>query len=292
MPSDLNLKKSWNPQLLKNREKVWQRECELIEQFKKAQNYHSRIQDVYETNELLSLVDNKDDESEESTASKSTNWMYQSSSTQQEYNDSVNNDVLLGKRKLSEVVTDDKPGHKSSRIEDILNHGLDKKSHDGKDDTGNESAAEKRSKRQQLLKSDPLYAIKMQEIKHQEMLQKKNKITKHIKESNKKNDLPKDSHEGHRGRDKDHQSGTHRGSRRNRRGSQSDESRDVRRASNDDSRDSRYNRRSNYRDNQKDNGDNKDRDRNDKKQDTRNKYHDRLRDYDPECKKQNYRDRN
>ena len=43
MAGDLNLKKSWNPQLVKNKQKVWQQEQEKLDEFKKIKELNQEF---------------------------------------------------------------------------------------------------------------------------------------------------------------------------------------------------------------------------------------------------------
>ncbi|GMF02240.1 unnamed protein product [[Candida] boidinii] len=58
MPSDLNLKKSWNPKLLKNQEKVWKREQDALNEFKKIKQRQIEINQQREKLDLINLTRN------------------------------------------------------------------------------------------------------------------------------------------------------------------------------------------------------------------------------------------
>ncbi|OWB83473.1 hypothetical protein B5S33_g2103 [[Candida] boidinii] len=58
MPSDLNLKKSWNPKLLKNQEKVWKREQDALNEFKKIKQRQIEISQQREKLDLINLTRN------------------------------------------------------------------------------------------------------------------------------------------------------------------------------------------------------------------------------------------
>ena len=86
---DLNLLKSWNPKLMKNRKKVWETEQELLKEEQKFKERQKELEKEYEENELIN--------GNNSTKKKSgLEWMYDD-----KYNkDEENQDYLLGKKKL------------------------------------------------------------------------------------------------------------------------------------------------------------------------------------------------
>lgn len=94
-PGDLNLKKSWNPALMKNQQKVWEAESSVLEERKRIQERQLEIRKEKELNELLHLQGRD--------PTKRLDWMYiqpkkESSerSNQEEY--------LLGKKRLDASV--------------------------------------------------------------------------------------------------------------------------------------------------------------------------------------------
>lgn len=88
---DLNLLKSWNPKLVKNRKKVWEREQELLQEDEQLKRRQREIELEQEEKELLNGRDS-------STKSKNgMEWMYQDDPTEKE-------DYLLGKKKLDTTV--------------------------------------------------------------------------------------------------------------------------------------------------------------------------------------------
>lgn len=88
---DLNLLKSWNPKLVKNRKKVWEKEQRLLEEDEKIRKRQLEIAKEKEEEELLAGRD--------STKGRKTGleWMYQDDPTAKE-------DYLLGKKKLDTTV--------------------------------------------------------------------------------------------------------------------------------------------------------------------------------------------
>lgn len=55
MPGDLNLKKSWNPALVKNQNKLWQQEQKSLEEYKKIKEREKELEKEQEDKKLLSL---------------------------------------------------------------------------------------------------------------------------------------------------------------------------------------------------------------------------------------------
>lgn len=85
---DLNLLKSWNPKLVRNREKVWVREQELL---REAETARQRQREIERERELDGLL-----ESSGTHKQSSLSWMYDTPD--------VNEDYLLGKKKLDTKV--------------------------------------------------------------------------------------------------------------------------------------------------------------------------------------------
>lgn len=198
-PTDLNLKKSWNPKLLKNREKVWQREREIYDQYKKAQQHNSKLNELHEKNELLALA-NKD-QNKEITKNKKTGWMYQNPNTTNDGSTSkLDDDVLLGKRRLNDAIstTDNNSNNmKTSRLDKILK--IDESQGNSKPNVNSETS-------NTLSKSDPLYAIKLQQIKRKEMIEKQKKINKYQTraEDKQRSGIHRDRDDHHHRKSKEH----------------------------------------------------------------------------------------
>ncbi|KAL3233882.1 Pre-mRNA-splicing factor CWC25 [Nakaseomyces bracarensis] len=91
---DLNLLKSWNPKLVKNRKKVWEREQELLNEDEQLKRRQREIEQEQEEKELLSGRDSK---SNTNPKKKGMEWMYQDDPYEKE-------DYLLGKKKLDSTV--------------------------------------------------------------------------------------------------------------------------------------------------------------------------------------------
>lgn len=81
MAGDLNLKKSWNPQLVKNQQKVWQQEQEKLDEFKKIKELNQEFKSEQEYIDLLKLQYGDNFKLEELNKSQKLklsklNWMY------------------------------------------------------------------------------------------------------------------------------------------------------------------------------------------------------------------------
>ncbi|ODV82630.1 hypothetical protein CANARDRAFT_204786, partial [[Candida] arabinofermentans NRRL YB-2248] len=113
MPSDLNLKKSWNPKLMKNREKVWLKEQEVLQEYKKIKEREQEINDINSKNELLALTKGGDPKEYKDYK---TSWMYDDKPQQGNTTSTTNptssttgksdpnEDFLLGKRRLDDLL--------------------------------------------------------------------------------------------------------------------------------------------------------------------------------------------
>lgn len=99
---DLNLLKSWNPKLIKNRKKVWETEQDLINEQQKLNTRLKEIEKERELNELLNESNkNKPDALKNDLALKKSGleWMYQDAKLSDE-----KEDYLLGKKKLDSSI--------------------------------------------------------------------------------------------------------------------------------------------------------------------------------------------
>lgn len=99
---DLNLLKSWNPKLMKNRKKVWETEQDLVNEQQKLNTRLKEIEKERELNELLhaSNKDQPDALKTDLTLKKSgLEWMYQDAKLNDE-----KEDYLLGKKKLDSSI--------------------------------------------------------------------------------------------------------------------------------------------------------------------------------------------
>lgn len=81
MAGDLNLKKSWNPALVKNQQKVWKEEQQKLDELKKIKEKNYEYKQEQEYRELLKLqygdnFDSKDLKKLEKLKLSKLNWMY------------------------------------------------------------------------------------------------------------------------------------------------------------------------------------------------------------------------
>ncbi|CEP64384.1 U2-type spliceosomal complex subunit CWC25 LALA0_S11e02850g [Lachancea lanzarotensis] len=90
---DLNLLKSWNPHLLKNKKKVWETEQQLLEENKRLRERQQEIEKERQINELSSLTRNGATNKEQKSG---LDWMYNDEAATRE----TNQDFLLGKKRI------------------------------------------------------------------------------------------------------------------------------------------------------------------------------------------------
>ncbi|CAI4049456.1 hypothetical protein SKDZ_14G0840 [Saccharomyces kudriavzevii ZP591] len=99
---DLNLLKSWNPKLMKNRKKVWETEQDLVNE---QQKLNTRLKEIEKERELNELLDesNKNHpgglKSDLRLKKSGLEWMYQDAKLSDE-----KEDYLLGKKKLDSSI--------------------------------------------------------------------------------------------------------------------------------------------------------------------------------------------
>lgn len=89
---DLNLLKSWNPKLMKNRKKVWETEQDLLKEESKLKERQKELEKERELNNLR-------DTSKNTTKRTGLEWMYDDRIGKDE-----NEDYLLGRKKLDTKV--------------------------------------------------------------------------------------------------------------------------------------------------------------------------------------------
>lgn len=107
---DLNLLKSWNPHLLKNKKKVWETEQQLLDEKRKIEQRQTEIAKEKELEDLTSL--NRDGTS--SKRKTGLEWMYRDEAARNTEND----DFLLGKKKIDASIlknTNEKRNDSTSR---------------------------------------------------------------------------------------------------------------------------------------------------------------------------------
>lgn len=193
MPSDLNLKKSWNPKLLKNREKIWEKEHQIFEEYKRNQQYQAKLQENKEKDDLLSLVDKTKPPKKDTK----TDWMYHSPvSSEADSSSKANQDILLGRTRIQEgAFNSNNAKNATSKLDKVLKTG--------------DSSADRPEKTEtaQLSKTDPLYAIKLQQLKRKELMEKQRKIDKYKKgQTERKGKHRHSSHHHHHHRHSDYKS--------------------------------------------------------------------------------------
>lgn len=112
---DLNLLKSWNPKLVKNRKKVWEKEQELLKEEQKLLERRKEIEKERELNELINTERDplKQHETKQEKLHKGLDWMYEKTSFDE------NEEYLLGQKKLDSNVI------KIQSIEDPLKKKLE-----------------------------------------------------------------------------------------------------------------------------------------------------------------------
>ncbi|CDO92793.1 unnamed protein product [Kluyveromyces dobzhanskii CBS 2104] len=137
--SDLNLLKSWNPKLVKNRKKVWEAQQELLEENKKIKERQKEIEKERELERYTSLTRNGKDIAKKQTGLE---WMYDDQSTAL----AENEDYLLGKKEITDTLItlakdkktnqekDDKPQpsmrRKFNGVNDVIDSNPNSNQHD------------------------------------------------------------------------------------------------------------------------------------------------------------------
>lgn len=111
MPSDLNLKKSWHPKLLKNQEKVWVKEQEALSEHRKIKERQREIAEEREKKQLmeLKLENDPNAKSKLEQMNKKIDWMYNDPNIASAAKDSSSDDYLLGKKRLDDLILTRKP---------------------------------------------------------------------------------------------------------------------------------------------------------------------------------------
>lgn len=113
MPGDLNLKKSWNPALVKNQKKVWEREQEALKEYQSIKQRSKEIAQEREKEELIRLQYGQDPSALPTKQKLELNklgWMYEDvgSAKEPEVNESgfreVEEDFLLKKEELDQLI--------------------------------------------------------------------------------------------------------------------------------------------------------------------------------------------
>lgn len=160
MPGDLNLKKSWNPALVKNQKKVWEKEQEALKELKAIKERSKEIEREREKEEMIRLQYGNDPDALPQDKKIELNklaWMYQDGPKKDsdKVNESgfreVEEDFLLKQESVEQLMkgsvpVKNKKPKSTSAFDRITNVGK----------TGSSLA----------LSDDPLLAIKREQRKH------------------------------------------------------------------------------------------------------------------------------
>ncbi len=152
---DLNLKKSWNPKLVKNRAKVWKREQEVLQQYKKSREREQEIKEIRNRSDLLALSASKNGgvrDKVELQNNYKTEWIYKSEPKDKnviQSTGSSNDDIMLGRKKLDEMLTKKRnPTVAKSRFDKVVDMLV-------------VNSTKASDKVEALNKEDPLYKIQI-----------------------------------------------------------------------------------------------------------------------------------
>ncbi|SMN19751.1 similar to Saccharomyces cerevisiae YNL245C CWC25 Splicing factor required for the first step of pre-mRNA splicing [Maudiozyma saulgeensis] len=108
---DLNLLKSWNPKLMKNRKKVWQTEQDLLTE---EQKFKERQKELDKEHDLQNLLSSSKDNQLKQKKLSGLEWMYD-----ERMNKDENEEYLLGQKKLDiKVINKDNKEIESTIIEE------------------------------------------------------------------------------------------------------------------------------------------------------------------------------
>lgn len=131
-PGDLNLKKSWNPALMKNQKKLWDEEQKQLELYKIAKQRQEELNKEKEQLELLKLQYGDDLSNlprDHKLSLNKMNWMYDDGNARQSkinksgFNE-VDEEFLLNKKKVEDMLNNEGVALKRSR--DRENSGFNK----------------------------------------------------------------------------------------------------------------------------------------------------------------------
>lgn len=169
MPGNLNLKKSWNPGLVKNQKKVWEEEQRVLNEHLKSKARDEVLKKEREQQDLIRLQ-YQDSESMPTDVKKklsNLSWMYDDanlSNTNDGFNE-IDSEFLLGKNKVEAML---KGGNyidtsQRSRMQDVI---------DRKDQNKDGELAQKPHTK---LDGDPLLKILNERKKHAKVTKDKEK---------------------------------------------------------------------------------------------------------------------
>lgn len=145
MGGDLNLKKSWHPNLMKNQQRVWEEEKKQREELKRLEQVRKEIEEQRQLEELQRLQEQAGGKKVQEKVS----WMYAGPSTGEGGTTEEMEAYLLGKR----------------RIDNLLKGSENDKLKKGADETSFMQAPKVNQVRDMAnkIREDPLLAIKRQE---------------------------------------------------------------------------------------------------------------------------------
>ncbi|QOU20128.1 hypothetical protein BRETT_004779 [Brettanomyces bruxellensis] len=171
---DLNLKKSWNPKLLKNRAKVWKREQEVLQRYKKSRERELQIQEQQDRSNLLQLNSLKKGETPNQIDAENnykTGWIYKNELKKNESTQSTGSsreDIMLGRKRLDEMLKNKKERVVvKCRFDDVVN-------------AFNINDVKKSDEGKTVDKEDPLYKIQMAQQNSYHRSKRNSKIYKPI----------------------------------------------------------------------------------------------------------------
>ncbi|CAN3376425.1 hypothetical protein DIURU_000088 [Diutina rugosa] len=109
MGGDLNLKKSWNPALVKNQQKVWQKEQEKLEEYKQIKQRNAEFEQEQQYQKLLSLRHGPDYKEKISAEEKlklgKLDWMYTSATASSPGSTEVSGEFTEGKAQAEKLLS-------------------------------------------------------------------------------------------------------------------------------------------------------------------------------------------
>ncbi|KAF9104154.1 RNA-splicing factor [Mortierella sp. GBA35] len=164
---DLNLKKSWHPGTFRNQEKVWKEERKAADEEKKIQQIRKELEEERQIQELQQLR-------EQNGGKKRTDrldWMYQSAPSAGARDEKDQEDYLLGKRSVDDILKQKAAG------------GMKSLSKDSDAFMKQVSKANSIKDLQAKVREDPLLAIKKREQASMELLMKNPIKMRQLKES-------------------------------------------------------------------------------------------------------------
>jgi hypothetical protein len=198
MAGDLNLKKSWNPALVKNQRKVWDQEQEKLNEFKKIKERNEELAKEQEYINLLKLqygddFDEGDLTKNERLKLSKLNWMYNdqpvSTMNSSGFNE-ISGEFVEGKKKVEQLLLGSKSllSNTNSNMNKIINSG--------------------KSTSLKPLADDPLAMIMSQQMKQHSSGERSRSSSRRSHRDDERRD---DSHRSHR--DDEKRQGSHRSHR-------------------------------------------------------------------------------